>query len=56
MKIKENKSSPPSSILTFTLKHVSEMRMEKADRLSKKLNWKVKVEKDNENQVVVKED
>ena len=32
------------------------MRMGKADRLSRKLDWKVKVEKDNENQVVVKED
>ena len=31
------------------------MRMGKADRLSKRLNWKVGVEKDNENQVVVKE-
>ena len=42
--------------MIFTLKHVPEMRMGKADRLSRKLDWKVKVEKDNENQVVVKED
>jgi len=38
----------------FTLKHVPETRMEKADRLSRQADWKVEVEKDNENQVVVK--
>jgi len=40
----------------FTLKHMPGMRMGKADGLSRRLDWKVGVEKDNENQVVVKED
>jgi len=30
--------------------------MEKADGLSKRPNWKVKVEKDNENQKLIKEE
>jgi len=29
--------------------------MEKADRLSRRLDWKVEVEKDNENQTLIKE-
>ena len=29
--------------------------MEKTNRLSKKPDWKVKVDKDNENQIVIKE-
>jgi len=36
-------------------KHVPGMRMEKADRLSRRLDWKVGVEKDNENQVLIKD-
>ena len=39
----------------FTLKHVPGMRMGKADGLSRRPDWKVRVEKDNKNQVVVKE-
>ena len=39
----------------FTLKHVSRTKMEKADGLSRRPDWKVKVENDNKNQVVVKE-
>ena len=39
----------------FTLKHVSRAKMGKADRLSKQLDWKVGVDKDNENQVFIKD-
>ena len=35
----------------FTLKHVPGMKMEKADGLSRRPDWKVGVEKDNDNQV-----
>jgi len=38
----------------FILKHVLGARMEKADGLSRRSDWKVGVDKDNENQVVVK--
>ena len=37
------------------LKHVPETRMGKADRPSKRSDWKVGVEKDNENQVFIKD-
>ena len=33
----------------FTLKHVLGIKMGKTDRLSRQLDWKVGVEKDNEN-------
>jgi len=39
----------------FTLKHVSGMKMGKADGLSRRPDWKVGVDRDNENQVVIKE-
>ena len=39
----------------FTLKHVSEAKMGKIDGLSRQLDWKVGVEKDNENQVFIKD-
>ena len=39
----------------FTLKHVPGMKMGKADRLSKRPDWKVGVEKDNDNQVFIKD-
>jgi len=39
----------------FTLKHVPGTKMEKADRLSRRLDWKVGIEKDNENQVFIKD-
>ena len=39
----------------FTLKHVPGTRMGKADRLSRRLDWKVGVDRDNENQVVIKD-
>ena len=39
----------------FTLKHVPSTKIEKANGLSRGLNWKVGVEKDNENQVFIKD-
>jgi len=33
----------------FTLKHVAESKMEKVDRLSRRSDWKVGVENDNDN-------
>ena len=39
----------------FTLKHMPGTRMGKADGLSRRLDWKVGVNRDNENQVVIKE-
>ena len=38
----------------FTLKHIPGSKMEKADSLSKKPDWKVGVERDNENETLVK--
>jgi len=40
----------------FTLKHILETKIEKMDRLSKRLDWKVGVEKDNENQKLIQEE
>jgi len=39
----------------FTLKHVLETKMGKADRLSKRLDWKVGVKNDNDNQIFIKD-
>jgi len=39
----------------FMLKHVPGTRMGKTDRLSRRSDWKVGVEKDNENQVFIKD-
>ena len=39
----------------FTLKHVPGTRMGKADGLSRRSDWKVGVDKDNENQVFIKD-
>jgi len=44
-----------SIIFDFTLKHVLGMRMEKADGLSRRLDWKVGTERDNENQIIIKD-
>ena len=38
----------------FTLNHVPETKMVKADGLSRKLDWKVRIEKNNDNQVFIK--
>ena len=43
------------SRFNFTLKHVLGIKMGKADGLSKRLDWKVGVERDNENQVFIKD-
>ena len=39
----------------FTLKHVPDTKIEKADRFSRRLDQKVGVEKDNDNQVFIKD-
>ena len=39
----------------FTLKHVPNIKMEKVDGLSRRPDWKVEVEKDNDNQVFIKD-
>jgi len=39
----------------FTLKHVPGMRMGKVDGLSRRPDWKVGVDRDNENQVFIKD-
>ena len=39
----------------FNLKHVPETKMEEIDRFSKRLNWKVRVENNNNNQILIKE-
>ena len=39
----------------FTLKHVPRAKMEKADRLSRRPDWKIGVKKNNENQVFIKD-
>ena len=39
----------------FTLKHVAGSKMRKADRLSKRADWKIGVDKDNENQTLIKD-
>ena len=40
----------------FVLKHISGSKMEKADGSSRRLDWEVEVEKDNEEQTLVKEE
>ena len=42
------------SRFNFILKHVPGRKMEKADRLSRRPDWEVEVEKDNEKQTLVK--
>ena len=42
------------SRFNFTLKHVPETKMGKVDGLSRRPDWKVGVEKDNDNQVFIK--
>ena len=39
----------------FTLKYVAGSKMGKTDRLSRRANWKIGVDKDNENQVFIKD-
>ena len=40
----------------FILKHVLGMRMKKMNSLNRRLDWKVEVENDNENQKLIKEE
>jgi len=40
----------------FTLKHVAGSKMGKADGLSRRADWKVGIDKDNDNQVFIKDD
>jgi len=42
------------SRFNFTLKHVPGESMGKADRLSKRLDWQEGVERDNEDQILIK--
>ena len=39
----------------FTLKHVSGTRMGKVDGLSRRPDWKVDTDKDNKNQIIIKD-
>jgi len=39
----------------FSLKHLPGTKMEKTDGMSRRLDWKVEVENDNENQKLIKE-
>ena len=39
----------------FTLKHIAGSKMGKADKLSRRADWKVEVDKDNENQIFNKD-
>jgi len=43
------------SRFNFTLKHVAGTKMGKADRLSRRSDWKVEVDRDNENQIFIKD-
>ena len=43
------------SWFNFTLKHILGTRMGKTDRLSRRLDWKVGVDRDNKDQVVIKD-
>ena len=43
------------SRFNFTLKYVVGSKMGKADRLSRRADWKVGVNKDNENQIFIKD-
>jgi len=40
----------------FVLKHISESKMEKANRLSRRPDWEVRVERNNEEQTLVKKE
>ena len=43
------------SIFDFTLKYVPGTKMGKTDGLSRRPDWKVRMEKDNDNQVLIKD-
>jgi len=37
------------------LKHIPETKIRKVDKLSRRLDWKIGIEKDNENRTLIKE-
>ena len=39
----------------FTLKHIAGSKIGKADGLSRRVDWKVGIDKDNENQIIIKD-
>ena len=39
----------------FTLKHIPETKMEKTNRLSRRPDWKISIENDNNNQILIKD-
>jgi len=39
----------------FTLKHVAEAKIGKADGLSQRADWKIGVDRDNDNQIFIKD-
>ena len=39
----------------FTLKHVPGTKIEKADRLSRRPDWKIEIENDNNNHTLIKD-
>jgi len=43
------------SRFNFILKHVPETKIEKTNELSRRLDWKIDIEKDNENQIFIKD-
>ena len=42
------------SIFNFILKHVPESKIGKIDSLSRKLDWEIEMDRDNENKMLVK--
>jgi len=40
----------------FTLKHIPKVKIGKADRLSRRLDWKMRMENNNKNQKLTKEE
>jgi len=42
------------SRFNFTLKHIPSTKIGKTNRLSRRLDWKIGIEKDNENQTLIK--
>ena len=44
------------SRFNFTLKHILEKKIEKADSLSRRPDWKIEIENNSENQKLIKEE
>jgi len=44
------------SISAFMLKHVLGSKMEKADSLSRRLDWEMGIERDNKDEMLVKQE